>query len=502
MRQLLRAPNALNDSRVYGSERLKMKAVVFDPAPFRLFKCAHIIYGVLFLTLSGCLTAPVYTLPVAPEPLPCLTSFQSEDLAIGLAVSGGGSRAALFAAGAFESLAKLRVGADQKGLLDQVSYISSVSGGSLASAYYVLKKPSRDVTMLDQQGELTQGYREFFAGFKEAMAQNYEGPLLRRNLLLWRWVNPAFVAKSLAEILAEDYLGPKTFGELREREVQRDVPRLMINTTLYNDGRRLLLSTLPREDLRYDWSEAIARVPNERIPPDYAAGIRKRGEALDTVTPQDLHLNICDTKVAGAVAGSMSFPPIIGPISLTDEKEQQYWHVGDGGMSDNTGGESLLWMMLGKMQRGSLRRSLIILIDSSFPFEVGGEQLNQRKDAFSIFNYDYSRIPSIMEERSLAYRALFLMVAQQLGAVPGPDRIRIVRLRHTDAQWAEDLSDIPESCKKEKVNWKSPKDVGHRLAGVVTRLWLESTCDQDLVLTAAAKVVKQNEGNIKAFLAR
>lgn len=477
-----------------------MKAVVFVSAPFRFLTSTGLIYGALFLTLSGCLTAPVYTLPAVPDPLPCLSPAQAEDTAIGLAVSGGGSRAALFAAATFEALARLKVNSGDRGLLERVSYISSVSGGSLASAYYVLKKPSREIPMLDKQGALTKEYQEFFRSFKETMARDYEGPLLRRNLLMWRWGNPAFVAKSLIEILTEDYFGAETFGALRDREIRRDIPRLMVNTTLYNDGRRFLLSTLPREDLRFDWSEAVNRVTPGGLPSEQQILIRNRAETLNTVTPKDLHLNICETKVAAAVVASMSFPPIIGPISLKSENDDRYWHVGDGGMSDNTGGESLLMMLLRKMQTGGIRKSLLIAIDSSFPFEIGGRELDHRKDAFSFFDADYSRIPSIMEERSLAYRSLFLRIAQQIGMGPGPDRIGILRLRHTEAEWAEDLSDLPESCKKEKVNFKSPKDVGAHLAGIVTRLWLKSTCDQDLVLTAAAKVVKQNEGKIREFL--
>ncbi len=453
-------------------------------------------------TLSGCLTAPIYVLPPTREPLPCLTPFRSQDTAIGLAVSGGGSRAALFAAGAFEALARLRVGTEPRSVLERVSYISSVSGGSLASAYFVLRKPSREVRVLDEHGELTPEYREFFTGFKEVMARDYEGPLLRRNLLKWRWVNPAFVAKSLSEILGEDYLGRETFGDISERERRGDVPRLMVNTTLYNDGRRFLMSTFPREDLLFDWASAISGVATKSVPAQFEAAVRTRAEALNTATPQDLHLNICETRVAGAVTGSMSFPPIIGPISLMDEQDQRYWHVGDGGLSDNTGAESLLMMILRKMQDGSLRRGFIIMIDSSFPFEVGGRELDRRTNAFSIFDYDYSRIPSIMEERSLAYRALFVRVGQQLGLAPGPDRLSIIRLRHTDAQWAEDLSDLPDSCKKEKLTWASQKDVGSHLAGIVTRLWIKSTCDRDLVLVAAAKVIKQSEGHIREFLER
>ena len=159
-------------------------------------------------------------------------------------------------------------------------------------------------------------------------------------------------------------------------------------------------------------------------------------------------------------------------------------------------------VFLKKLQQDPSRRALIIVIDSSFPFSVGGEVLDHRKEGFSLFNYDYSRIPSIMEERSLAYRALFLSFAQTMGLLPGPDRIRLIRLRHIDADWNEDLSDLPASCQKQRVNWKAPKDVAKHLSGIVTRLWLASACDRDLILAAAAKVVDENESIIRQFLDR
>jgi hypothetical protein len=76
----------------------------------------------------------------------------------------------------------------------------------------------------------------------------------------------------------------------------------------------------------------------------------------------------------------------------------------------------------------------------------------------------------------------------------------LIVLRHTDAEWKEDLSDLPDSCRKEEVKWKSPKEVAGHLAGIATRLWLQSPCDRDLTLTAAAKVVAQNEDKIRKFL--
>lgn len=81
---------------------------------------------------------PSTVLPDCTQPAP------DREVLVGLSVSGGGSRAALYAASAFETLSQLRVGPEQHSLLEQVSYISSVSGGSLASAYYnVLKPPAR-----------------------------------------------------------------------------------------------------------------------------------------------------------------------------------------------------------------------------------------------------------------------------------------------------------------------------------------------------------------------
>ncbi len=456
---------------------------------------------VFAIVLAGCVTSPVYTLKAIPDHPSCLTSPPDNEVLIGLAVSGGGSRAALFAAGAIEALGRLQVGSRHQSLLSQVSHVSSVSGGSLASAYYVLKKPSFNTPILTSDGELTEGYQRFFNEFKDTMAQDYESRLLWRQLFGLRWFNPAWTAKSLAEILGEEYLGKTKFGDVARWEQKGGAPTLLINTTLYNDGRRLVLSTLNSEVLQYDFISSLpASSMTNLVEKEHERMLQTRWKTLQSQTAQDLNIDICDTPVAAAVAASMSFPPIIGPISLRGEGEDQYWHIGDGGLSDNTGAESLLMLYLKQLQKGHTRRALIIMIDSSFPFSVGGATLNHRKEGFSLFSYDFSRIPSIMEERSVAYRAMFLGIAQRQELLPDSDTLSLIRLSHTHAQWKDDLTDLPDSCRKEEVSWHSPKEVATHLAGIVTRLWLESACDRDLILASAAKVVAQNESQIREFL--
>jgi predicted acylesterase/phospholipase RssA len=455
----------------------------------------------LGLTVSGCVTPAVHKIKPTSGQGVCVQPAPDREVLVGLAVSGGGSRAALFAASAYETLSQLRVGPEHRSLLEQVSYVSSVSGGSLASAYYTMKKPAREVPMLTPDGQLTEAYKVFFAEFKEMMARDYERPLFWKNLLRLRWFNPSWTAVSLKEVLQDSYLGELSFRELGQREARGDSPYFLINTTLYNDGRRVVLSSLDRDALRYDLVPDLKKNPAwENLNPEVEQILRTSWDELQSRTPEDLKLDQCQLKVAAAVAASMSFPPIIGPFTVGIEEENQYWHIGDGGMSDNTGAESLLMVFLKQLQEGRAKRAVIIALDSSFPFDVGGEELNQRKEGFSFFDKDYSRIPSIMEERSLAYRALFFRVAQLGNLLPGSVEIVVVRLKHTDAQWKDDLSDLPESCRKEGVDWKSPQDVTKHVSGVVTRLFLKSTCDRDLVVQAAQKVIAQHEPEIRNAL--
>jgi hypothetical protein len=333
------------------------------------------------------------------------------------------------------------------------------------------------------------------------MKFDLEGLIFRRQLFRLRWINPAWTAWSLAELLDESYLNGMTFKDLAQREAQGDSPRLLINTTLYNNGRRFVVSTLPRAASQYDVFLDLKRLPvAHQMDEESEQILHARWESLHSVTPEDIKLDTCPVRVAAAVVGSMSFPPIVGPISFKVKGQDKYWHVGDGGLADNTGAESLLMVFLKKLQEGKAKRALIISFDSSFPFLVGGEELSNRAEGFTLFSYDFSRIPSIMEERATAYRSWFFRIAQRQGLLPDLGRLGLITLRHTDAEWKDDMSELPESCRTNESHMTKPREVVRRLAGIATRLWLASPCDRDLTIAAAAKVVAQNEGKIRRFL--
>ena len=458
--------------------------------------------GIVLCLLSGCVASPTYTVP-PPKPgqTSCSHVMKPSDTLIGIAISGGGSRAALFGAAGLEALAKLQVGPPAHSLLEDVSMISSVSGGSMATSYFAAVKPRKDVPILTSSRELSGEYESFFAQYKKIMNQDFEGPLFWRNMLRLRWFNPAWTAKSLSEHLNTQFLDGLTFKEVRERELNGDIPRLLINTTLYNDGRRFVITTLPHEQTQYDLLKDVSRsMGTSPRSKEYLELMKVKWASLQSVTPEALNLDLCGIQLGAAVTASMSFPPVIGPITFKVEGEDRYWHAGDGGLSDNMGLESLTTVGLNALQQNVARRVLIIAFDSSFPFQIGSDRLDHFPEGFTLFNYDFGRIPGIMEERAVAYRTLYMRTLAEQGVLPDESRFKFIQLRHVDAVWLDDLSDLPESCKNEKVKLTNPLMVQKRLSSVVTRLWLESDCDRDLVSMAAVKLVEAKKAEIQQFL--
>jgi hypothetical protein len=452
--------------------------------------------------LAGCASAHYYTVKRVDAPGSCMTTVPERDLLLGVALSGGGSRAALFAEAGLEALAGVRT-ADGVSLINRINHLSSVSGGSLSATYYVQKKPGREVPVLNPDGSLSEAYRAFFDQYRTELSQDFETALIWRQLLSFRWINSALAARTLSEILEAKLYGKAQMGDLAAREKAGDTPGLIINTTLYNNGRRLAMTALPSEAFQYDFFVDLERdLKREGRPMEMAPYIRERWKLLWPMTPLDLHADPCASFLAGAATASASFAPLIGPSTMRIGDEEAYWHIGDGGLYENSGIESLLLMYLKQLQTKRTKRALIIALDSSFPFSVGERQLLRRSLPFSLLNFDFSRIPSIMEERAITYQALFFRTLQLEGVFPDSKTVTVISLRHTDAKFAADLSDLPPACKAEPQPMQTTEDVENRVAAIPTRLGLSSECDRQLIYAAATKLVAEHRAEILEFLNR
>jgi predicted acylesterase/phospholipase RssA len=429
---------------------------------------------------------------------------------VGLAVSGGGSRAATFAAGVLEALGEIRIKdrGGERSLLEQVQYISSVSGGSLASAYYAVRKPPRTEAVLDERG-LSPAYRKFFSEYKKAMQEDFEWPALLRQALFFRWLNPTKGAYSLAEVWDGKFFNEATFGELYQRERGGDSPRVILNGTSYNSGLRFMLTTLPAADFDYDFigpfiENLKARLGSRVNPEGLAIIVGNLETAKKHFMPlsfEQIGANHSDLRLSLGVATSASFPPVVGPVTYSVAGGPPYHHIGDGGLFDNLGTESLATLFLKKIPKTDPgKRGLIIVIDAAYPFETGQPDLDRNKKGFEVFADDPPRIVGIMEERANAYQLmLWDALRTQDILVPGFSQLRVEILRYTEATWGPGHSDLAKECREEFPPDVSPEAIRQAVGQIPTRFQITG-CHGALVIQAARKVVEAHRNRIVSFL--
>src|ERR1700687_992903 len=110
-------------------------------------------------------------------------------------------------------------------------------GAALATESCAARKPPRSQPVLGSSG-FSPAYEQFFKDYKAAMQEDFELPAAWRQVLLFRAFNPTKLAYSLAEVWDARFFHGMTFGQLYERERAGDSPRIILNGTSYNSGRR------------------------------------------------------------------------------------------------------------------------------------------------------------------------------------------------------------------------------------------------------------------------
>jgi predicted acylesterase/phospholipase RssA len=454
--------------------------------------------------LTGCF-AKVTDLPYKEGPAFEAIKETDSNLLVGLAISGGGSRAATFAAGVLDALARTPVtrAGGRQSVLDMVQYISSVSGGSLATGYYAALKPDGPGPMLTASG-LSSGYERFFEDYKKNMQLDFQLPVAWRQFLLFRAFNPTKLAYSLADVWDARFFHGMTFADLHAREKRGDIPRIILNGTSYNSGRRFAFTTLPAVDFDYEFVPLLLEKLAPRPDDEGAMIIRRNLEAAKKqflpLTFEHIKADHRDLRVSLGVVSSASFPPVVGPVTYSVAARAPYQHVGDGGLFDNLGTESLTTLFLKKIPRGSPKRGLIIVIDAAFPFDVNESVLNGDKKGFEIFKEDPGRIVGIMEERANAYQLmLWDTLRTQKILVPDFANLRIEVLGHTAVNWEK--VELPEACAGQFGENPKAEAIKQAVARVPT-LFKISPCHGALMLEAARKAVEEHRKRIVGFLER
>lgn len=297
---------------------------------FRYWMC-----GLIFLAgVAGCAHYPVNQTLRQVDPLGgyrgrnLIDPANDDQLLLMLTFSGGGTRAAAFSYGVLETLrdTKVTIRGRKRRLLDEVDWISGVSGGSFTAAYYGL---FRDRT-----------FEDFEARF---LKKNIQGELARAilfNPVNWVKLSSAYYDRS---DLAADYYDKhvfegKTFGDL----LALKEPMIVINATDMVYGTRFSFVQDTFDAICSDLSSfhvARACAASSAVP-----------LVLSPVTLRN-HAGECCYHMPPALAQAMVPPRDVNSrrldlannmLPFLDSKRKPFIHLVDGGVADNMGLRAIL----------------------------------------------------------------------------------------------------------------------------------------------------------------
>lgn len=292
----------------------------------------HIFFLVILLVLNSCAHySRIDNQPLiksedghSDQSLYSHDAYDFGDILMILSFSGGGTRAAAFSYGLLEELRDtvITVGGSKKRLLDEVDYISAVSGGSFTAAYYGL--------------------------FGEQIFDNYEEVFLKRNIqkilingilnpLNWfRFLTTGFDRSSLAIEYYDKYIFRRgTFGDM----FARGGPYIQINATDLGTGQYFGF-TKERFDLlcsdltNFKVARAVAAssaVPVAFAPialKNYAGCEKKLQEHIETIREERAE----DPRIRQIIKDLLTYG---------NKEQRRYIHLVDGGISDNLGIRSM-----------------------------------------------------------------------------------------------------------------------------------------------------------------
>jgi NTE family protein len=320
--------------------------------------------GILCSLLVGCTAHYPVNQPYSPGVAvgagvlqPKASATRSDSLLVGVAFSGGGTRAAAFAYGVLEVMAEayIRWEGRELRLLDEIDTISSVSGGSFTAAYYglfgdrIFEDYADKFLYRDVEGHLTWSLLSPVSWFKLGSAKFDRSDL---------------AAEYYDEILFEG----KTFGDLDSR----NKPRLNINATEIALGLQFTFDPAQFALICSDYN---------KFPVSRAVTASSAVPILFSTVVLRNYAGTCPfefppwAKAAQASADTTSRAAHLARqmAKYADREAKPYIHLYDGGLSDNLGVRPLInrlsmagssWQFAKVMGAADTHRMLVIVVNA------------------------------------------------------------------------------------------------------------------------------------------
>lgn len=353
--------------KIFSSPKYYMGIILWLP-----MLVVNLYFSVMLLSVVayGIISWGIFTLLGDPGFIKSSTSYDTQQIEkaieidstgkmfVACCVSGGGSRSAIFAGetlyllntindiedadNAFQNKTK-----KSTNILNSFDFISSVSGGSVAAASLCIQRPWESTTGWEKYKKSLQ------IPFQHKLYQYLANPLYFGEIALTHRDRTNIMEKVWNDYIVEN----KKMGDLALR------PRLLVNATSYNLGKKFVFTTLSKANF-HDMLEVYPALFTNLDPFPTAA-----------ITLDEFQLSSVNCPISTALAASSAFPVGLPPVTITGYKEQQSinLHLSDGGIYDNHGIETILQLFKQKIDNyynGLQMRifgGLVFVIDASLP---------------------------------------------------------------------------------------------------------------------------------------
>jgi len=341
------------------------------PEPSFNFECRP------FRHLEAIATNDLYQ---SQAPIPCLGAYrsvqqrsgQNRDVAVAIAISGGGHRAANFAMGVLLGLEEIQTETEGNNILAEADYFSTVSGGGLAAGTFIS-------TLYDHQQNTSAGPSTY--SLRVAMEDGRDnGPAhdLRTNLQRFLWLaawRPGLgrnqVMQDRLDRIVLDSDQRKSVGGKRRSLTLGDVfiPSSSVN-----------VPPLPY------WFINATIVANGAIFP-FTPDILDLYRVTGYRHTEDEEFKPYEMPIAAGMAASASFPGAIPPLTLCvggkcgrkripDTPGRYELQLLDGGVSDNLG----VFTALAVLKQDEAKDKILLVVDAYVgkegPWQSAGDRLS------------------------------------------------------------------------------------------------------------------------------
>lgn len=361
-----------------------------DTGHRRSVAVGRLALGVLTACLAGCFSYPVNP-PLAHYDPSAGYRFknlgtaeeqtQQDKTFVVLTFSGGGTRAAAFAYGALEALEETPLD-DGHTLLDEVDVISSVSGGSFASAYLGLF-----------------GKQKFFADFPAAVLNRHiESALIGDVFKPWNWpklMSPDYGRSDMADAYYDaDIFEGRRFSDLPLRR-----PFIVLNATDLGRGAQFSFT-----------QDSFDRICSELGPVAVSRGVTASSAfpvAFTPLTVKNYGVRSCryeaplwveNAERAGPEASPQAFALAQLWRSYEDTGRRPYIHLIDGGVADNIGLRAIETVgsgdqatpnslgLLPRLNRKQIDRLVMIVVDAKPHSDLPADESAKPPRIYTVLN--------------------------------------------------------------------------------------------------------------------